>query len=143
MRLPADICRQRLTEARVGYLGTVGLDQVPHVVPITFSLVDDVLYTAVDQKPKTTTRLRRLRNIAENPRVTILVDHYADDWAQLWWVRADGSATILDDADARDAAIEALVAKYVQYRLHRPEGPALAIQVERLSGWAAASAQGV
>ena len=63
-------------------------------MPVVFALFDAVIYTAVDAKPKSTQRSRRLANIEANPHVSVLVDHYADDWSQLWWVRADGVAVI-------------------------------------------------
>jgi PPOX class probable F420-dependent enzyme, Rv0121 family len=96
------------------------------------------IYTAVDAKPKRHNALRRLANIRANPRVALLVDHYDDDWSALWWVRADGEATVLDDA-AGPPGIDALVARYAQYRAAPPPGPVIAIDVERWSYWSAAS----
>jgi PPOX class probable F420-dependent enzyme len=125
-----------LSSARVGYLASVGFDLQPHVVPITFALADDRLVTAVDQKPKSTTSLRRLRNIVENPRVAVLCDEYAEDWARLWWVRVDGRASILEDGAARDIAVDQLVAKYPQYRVDPPLGAAVVIAIDSWSGWA-------
>ena len=81
---------ERFAAAPVAHLATVTPDGRPHVVPIVFALDSEVLYTAVDGKPKSPARLQRLANIEANPKVSILVDHYADDWSQLWWVRADG-----------------------------------------------------
>src|SRR5688500_955921 len=81
-------------DSPVAILATVGPDGAPHVVPVVFAVHDHVIYTAVDAKRKSTRRLRRLANIEGNPRVSLLVDHYTDDWAQLWWVRADGVAAI-------------------------------------------------
>src|ERR1700722_1842677 len=95
MRLSPGDARQRLVTARVARLATVSAAGQPHLVPVTFAADAGTIYTAVDRKPKSTTRLRRLANIAENPRVTLLADHYADDWTQLWWARADGHATVL------------------------------------------------
>lgn len=144
MQLTAPSCRERLEAARVGRLATAGADRRPHLVPITFAVLGDRLVTAVDQKPKTTTALRRLRNIAENPSVSVLCDHYADDWTQLWWVRVDGVATLLGDGDgdsdsdsdrARPAALAALAAKYPQYQQDPPRGPVISVDIERLTGW--------
>jgi PPOX class probable F420-dependent enzyme len=100
--------------------------------------VDDVLWSAVDAKPKTTHRLRRLANVEATGRASVLVDHYDDDWAALWWVRVDGSAEVLaaDDPMAR-AGVDALVAKYPQYRSNRPAGPALAVRCEHWTSWSA------
>ena len=93
MTEPAD----RFAAAKVARLATVTPDGPPHLVPIVFAVAESTVYTAVDGKPKTSQRLRRLANIEANPRVSILVDHYDDDWSQLWWVRADGIATIHHD----------------------------------------------
>lgn len=129
--------RRRLGEARVARLATIGPQGRPHLVPITFVLAADEIYFAVDQKPKRTTDLQRLRNIAANPSVAVLVDHYEDDWTRIWWVRADGKARVIEPVDAAARAIDALVARYPQYAHSRPAGPAVSIRIERLSGWAA------
>ncbi|NED95573.1 TIGR03668 family PPOX class F420-dependent oxidoreductase [Phytoactinopolyspora alkaliphila] len=139
MRLSADECRVRLTAARVARLATAGADMRPHLVPVTFVVDGDGLVIGIDQKPKSTTRLRRLHNIMENPRVAVLGDHYDDDWTRLWWVRADGSATVVAEGSARDAAVEALTAKYPQYRDDPPLGPAIVVDIDRWAGWAYAS----
>src|SRR5215469_477043 len=99
---------------------------MPHLVPVVFALRDEVVYTAVDAKPKTTQRLRRLANIERNPRVSLLVDHYADDWAQLWWVRIDGIAAIHHDGAAVRMGRELLRAKYPQYQSVPLDGPVIA-----------------
>lgn len=135
MRIDDGGCRERMARARVARLATTGMDQQPHIVPVTFALLGDHLVTAVDHKPKLTLRLRRLRNIAENPRVSLLVDGYDDDWERLWWVRADGAAAIVGDEGARRAAIDALAAKYVQYRDEPPPGPVIEVVVDSWSGW--------
>ena len=92
---PAEL-RRRINGSMVARLATVGSDGRPHIVPITFALDDDTIYFAIDFKPKKTAELQRLRNIEANPSVSVLVDHYEDDWSKLWWVRADGSARIHD-----------------------------------------------
>jgi PPOX class probable F420-dependent enzyme len=131
--------RARFVTARVASLATATVAAVPHLVPIVFAVGGDVLYTAVDAKPKSTTALRRLTDIAANPQVTVLVDHYEDDWTQLWWARADGLARILD-ADDDDAGVgrALLVERYPVYVTQPPPGPVIAIDVTRWSGWAAA-----
>ncbi len=134
VRLDERTCRERFEAARVARLATTGSDNRPHVVPVTFALSGETIVTAIDQKPKTTMSLRRLRNIAENPRVSLLVDHYADDWTDLWWARADGTAKIIDDG-ARQAAVQTLAAKYVQYRDDPPRGPVIEIEVHSWRGW--------
>jgi len=128
--------RARFADARVARLATVDAAGRPHLVPFVFALAGDLLYSAVDGKPKSSARLRRLANIRANPAVSVLVDHYADDWSQLWWARADGTAQVLDVTDA-GAAIEALAERYAQYRDAPPTGPAIAISVHQWSGWAA------
>jgi PPOX class probable F420-dependent enzyme len=129
------IAKRRLGEARVAHLATAGGDGRPHIVPIVFVLHGDALYFAVDAKPKQTRNLQRLKNIAANPAVSVLVDHYDDDWTRLWWVRVDGTARVVtDDAQVR-RAIDLLVAKYNQYRNARPEGPVVAVHIDRITGW--------
>lgn len=120
--------------APVARLATVAPDGAPHVVPIVFALAGDVIYSGVDAKPKRHTRLQRLANIEHEPRVSVLVDHYADDWSLLWWVRADGVARVLPSSDA---AIAALRAKYPQYASVALAGPFLEIEVRRWSSWSA------
>jgi len=136
----ASAARSRFAAARVARLATVGADGRPHLVPVVFALDGDTLYTAVDDvKPKATQRLRRLRNVAENAAVALLADHYDDDWSALWWVRADGSARVLDPADPQAAhARTLLAARYAQYAAAPPPGPVIAVTVERWTGWAAA-----
>jgi PPOX class probable F420-dependent enzyme len=125
---------ERFASARIARLATVGRDGAPHLVPIVFALVGDVIYTAVDAKPKRHTRLQRLANIAHEPRVSVLVDRYDDDWTALWWIRADGVASVLPTSAA---ALDALTEKYPQYRTAPPPGPFIAIEVGRWSSWSA------
>jgi PPOX class probable F420-dependent enzyme len=121
----------------VARLATVGTGGRPHVVPICFALFGDTLYFAVDSKPKRTRDLQRIRNLAARPAVAILVDHYSDDWSELWWVRADGIAHVVGDPVEADRAIGLLIARYPAYTLARPAGPVVAVAIERLSGWSA------
>ncbi|MEU4420434.1 TIGR03668 family PPOX class F420-dependent oxidoreductase [Actinoplanes sp. NPDC024001] len=122
---------ERFATARVARLATVTPDGAPHLVPIVFALVGDVISTAVDGKPKRHRRLARLANIAHEPRVSVLADHYDDDWSTLWWVRADGRATVTDEPEP------ALLARYPQYREQPPPGPFLRIQVDSWTAWSA------
>ncbi|HEV8299123.1 MAG TPA: TIGR03668 family PPOX class F420-dependent oxidoreductase [Acidimicrobiales bacterium] len=126
---------RRVRDARVGHLGTLTLAGRPHVVVCCFALVDDVLYSAVDRKPKSTRALRRLDNIRANPAATLLVDHYDDDWTQLWWVRLDGTARVLNDGDERDRALGALASKYPQYVVAPPDGPVIALDITHWRTW--------
>lgn len=129
--------RRRISTAMVAHLATVGRDGRPHVVPITFAPSDEALYFAIDFKPKKTADLQRLRNIEANPAVSVLVDHYEDDWNKLWWVRVDGSARIVIDGADFERAIALLTERYAQYRSAQPVGPAVAIAIERMTGWSA------
>jgi PPOX class probable F420-dependent enzyme len=127
--------RARFAAARVARLATAGADGRPHLVPICFAVAGDTVYSAVDDvKPKATMRLRRLANVAANPAVCLLADHYEEDWSALWWVRADGRGRVLADAPA---AIALLAERYEQYRAAPPAGPVLAVEVERWTGWSA------
>jgi PPOX class probable F420-dependent enzyme len=123
------------TQAPVARLATVTPEGMPHLVPVVFALRDNVVYTAVDAKPKTTHRLRRLANIERNPRASVLVDHYTDDWTQLWWVRVDGAAAIYSDGEALHTGYELLRAKYAQYQSVSLDGPVIAVTVRRWASW--------
>jgi PPOX class probable F420-dependent enzyme len=134
--------RRRFAEARVARLATVDPHDRPQLVPITFAaLGEDTIVTAVDHKPKRTTELGRLRNIAANPAVSVLVDHYGEDWDELWWVRADGTGRVLRppaEPELRTRALAALAHRYRQYREIPPAGAMIVIAVERWSGWVGA-----
>ena len=123
----------RVRQARVARLATVRPDGAPHVVPVTFAVVDaTTVVTAVDGKPKRTRDLQRLRNLAADPRVSLLVDGWSEDWSALWWVRLDGTATVLDEhAGAR----QALVTKYAQYAAAPPAGPFVVVAVTAVRSW--------
>ena len=136
--MDATAARQRLSEAHVARLATVDSNGKPHLVPVTFAVDGDTVYFAVDAKPKRTTDLQRLRNIAVNPSVCLLVDHYEEDWSRLWWVRVDGTARVADDHAQSKHAVDLLVSRYPQYLRARPEGPVVAITIHRITGWAAA-----
>jgi len=135
MRLSGAETRRRLASSRVARLATAATDGQPHIVPVTFAVDGDIIYTAVDHKPKTTANLRRLRNIAENPQVSLLADHYSDDWSTLWWARADGRAQILTHPGATSAPLALLAARYPQYQADPPDGPVIAITATTWTGW--------
>ncbi|HYH33128.1 MAG TPA: TIGR03668 family PPOX class F420-dependent oxidoreductase [Pseudonocardia sp.] len=130
--------RSRLAAAPVARLATLRPDGTPRLVPITFVLVDGLVCSAIDEvKPKTTTRLARLADVERDPRVGVVVDHYADDWSALWWVRVDGTAAVRADGDLRERALAALAAKYPPYAAAPPRGALLVITPTRWAGWTA------
>jgi PPOX class probable F420-dependent enzyme len=121
--------------ARVARLGTVNDAGGVDLVPVTFALDGRRLVSAVDHKPKTTSELRRLTNIERRPEVTVLVDHYEDDWSKLWWVRLRGRAVVVRDGPQHAAAVAALAVKYAQYADHPPAGPAIVVDVVEWRAW--------
>lgn len=134
----SDETRSRVAAARVARLATVRPDGTPHLVAVTLALSGDTVVTAVDDKPKTTHALTRLANIEANPAVTLLVDHYEEDWRHLWWVRLDGEAAVVREDPRRSRLLEPLVAKYEQYIDVPPRGAVIAITVRTVSAWSAA-----
>lgn len=130
MNLAVADCQRRFAAARVARLATIG----PHVVPVVFAVTESTVVIAIDHKPKARREVRRLTNIRANPAVSLLVDHYDDDWSTLWWVRADGDAVVVPMADD---AVDLLVAKYPQYQEIRPAGPVILVRVHTWRGWAA------
>jgi PPOX class probable F420-dependent enzyme len=130
---PRATAEERLAAARVGHLATVTPGGRPHIVPVCFAVHDGLVYTAVDAKPKATSALARLENVRATGRASLLVDHYEEDWERLWWVRVDGAAEVVRS----DRALDALAAKYPQYRTKRPDGPLIAIAPERWRSWVA------
>ncbi|MFJ8360952.1 TIGR03668 family PPOX class F420-dependent oxidoreductase [Streptomyces sp. NPDC093984] len=145
-RIEEGEARRRFTDARVARLATVDPEGRPHLVPVVFAVRDDGgIVMAVDRKPKSSRKLKRLHNIAVHPAVSLLVDAYDEDWERLWWVRADGGARAVppevsedDDRGEYDAALALLGRKYPQYRDSPPDGPVVVVTVHRWSGWRAA-----
>lgn len=135
MRLDEERSRSLFGAARVARLATVDEHGRPHLVPVVFALQGAVVVLAVDRKPKQSTDLKRLRNIRANPGVSLLADHYDENWAQLWWVRADGAARVLT-GNAATEPIHWLTAKYRQYLTQPPAGPVVWIDVTTWRGWA-------
>ena len=127
-----------LREGRVGRLGTAGADGQPLVVPVCYAFDGTRCYSAIDAKPKRTRALRRLANIAANPRVSLCVDHYDEDWQALRWVIVEGRAALLDPGAESARAVELLTAKYPQYRTLRLDAATtatIAITPERILAW--------
>jgi PPOX class probable F420-dependent enzyme len=134
--------RRRVGQARVGRLATVSADGQPHLVPVCFATSGDLLVTAVDKKPKTTTQLKRLDNVRATPEVSLLVDHFEEDWSQLWWVRVDGRARVVEESAELDMLLEPLHAKYRgHYGLRPPRGPAIVVDLQRWVGWSASASR--
>ena len=132
-----------LASARVARLATVGVEGAVHLVPFCFAVVDGLIVSAVDHKPKRTTQLQRLRDIDSTGRATVLVDHYDEDWTRLWWIRVTGRASVhAPGTDVVVAARQALVAKYAQYRGHEPAGPVYSVAVEQVTAWRSDQAAG-
>ena len=129
--------RGLVSGAPVGRLATVRRDGSPHVVPICFVIIDGVVYSAVDDKPKRHRHLQRISNVTATGAASLLVDEYDDDWSRLWWVRLDGWARLVDDGAEAERAIRSLSDKYPQYRDQPPSGPVLAVDVQRWVGWSA------
>jgi PPOX class probable F420-dependent enzyme len=158
MRMTTEAARGCFLTARVARLATVGADGAPHVVPVTFAVVEiedeeraedahdakagervgtaEVIVFGVDHKPKSTLALRRLANIVTEPRVAFLADHYDEDWSTLWWVRAEATARIVTGS-IRGRAVQALAHRYPQYAALPPEGPVVGSWVTNWSGWQA------
>jgi PPOX class probable F420-dependent enzyme len=131
--------RLRFACARLARLATTSDGGRPHLVPITFALVGDTVWSAVDDvKPKSSKRLRRLANVAARPAVSLLADHWDDEnWSRLWWVRADGTGSVVQSVADFPEAVDALCARYPQYAARPPAGPALAVRVSRWAWWTA------
>jgi PPOX class probable F420-dependent enzyme len=137
LQLTSIQARELFTSAPVARLATVTPDGAPHLVPVCFALAGNDVYTAVDGKAKRTSSLARLANIAAEPRVALLADHYDDDWTRLWWVRVDGDARVVTDPDEQARGLAALAAAYRQYVERPPRGAMIAVGVRRVSGWTA------
>jgi PPOX class probable F420-dependent enzyme len=128
-----------LREARVGRLGTADAAGRPLVVPVCFAFDGAAFYSAVDDKPKRTRQLRRLRNVADNPQASLLVDVWDEDWTRLAWVRVDGRADVLTGGDDFTRGLGLLRAKYPQYRamdLER-DGAVLRLRADGVRCWRA------
>ncbi len=129
--------RARVADARVARLASLTPDGRLHLVPFCYALVGETLYSVVDDKPKRSHRLQRMRNIEATPDVCVLIDHYEDDWERVWWVRLRGRARVLEDGEERGRALDALRERYAPYREDPPSGPVMAVDVEEWRGWAA------
>ncbi|MFP3913804.1 MAG: TIGR03668 family PPOX class F420-dependent oxidoreductase [Actinomycetota bacterium] len=132
-----DTAWQLLISRPVAVLATIDPDGSPHLVPFTFAPLEGrTLVFAVDDKPKASRSLRRLENIARDPRVTVLAHHYGEDWSELWWVRARGTASISDVAPP--GAERRLRDRYPDYR-EQALSPWVTIDVGEVRGWSAST----
>ncbi len=123
-------------ECRVARLGTLAKDGQPHLVPVCYAFVDGDFAIAIDEKPKKAGTLARVRNIERDPRVTLLIDRYDDDWTKLAWVRIEGRATVLQSGTDWPAALSALRSRYRPYETMALEDlPLLRIRPERVVSW--------
>lgn len=130
--------RRFLADRRIAHLATADSCAVPHVVPVCFAVSANTLYVTVDEKPKRHpgAALKRVRNIAENPAVAVVVDRYDEDWGQLGWVMLRGQAEILADGTEHDDAQALLRSRYRQLDAMRiAQYPVIAIRVERTTSW--------
>ena len=133
--MDSEEARAVFTAERHAVLGTVTPAGAPHLVPVTFVVINDCVYIAVDHKPKRSTDLQRLRNIAAHPAVCLLAESYADDWSRLWWVRGDGTARVAEFAELPTGLLPRFQAKYAPYVAAPPAGPVIEVAVSRWSGW--------
>ena len=138
MRLPDAEIDALLDAWPVARLATVAPSGAPHVVPIVFARAGGALWSPIDGKPKRGGVLARVRHVAHEPRVALLLDHYDDDWRRLWWIRVDGRASLV----AGDATAEAaLCAKYPQYRavpLYASDPLLIRIAPDAITSWRSA-----
>lgn len=135
--------RRFLADCRVAYLATADRGAVPHVVPVCFVLAAATLYITIDDKPKRVAgrALKRIRNIAENPAVAVVVDRYDEDWTRLGWVMLHGRAEILSEGSEHDEAQARLRSRYPQLAAMRiARHPVIAVRIERTTSWGELSA---
>jgi PPOX class probable F420-dependent enzyme len=125
-----------LESERVARLGLLDDEGRPRVLPVTFAVAGDFIYSAIDRKPKRTATPARLRYLEARPEVALTVDHYEDDWSKLAWVQVLGRVALLRRSEDR-AGMDALAAKYEPYRDDPPPGPLLRLAPQRTLHWRA------
>jgi PPOX class probable F420-dependent enzyme len=128
--------RELIASSRVARLALLDERDLPRVLPVTFAPFEGAIWSAVDRKPKRRVEPARVRRLRRRPEAALLVDRYDDDWSRLAWVELRGRVTVLTASDA-PGALEALAAKYEQYRAEPPPGPLLRLAVERVACWSA------
>jgi PPOX class probable F420-dependent enzyme len=130
--------RRFLSQQRVAHLATADRRALPHVVPVCFAVAGATLYITIDEKPKRhpATALKRLKNIAENPAVAVIVDRYDEDWARLGWVMLRGHAKILREGQEHQDAQALLRARYPQLAaMQIATYPVIAVRIEQTRSW--------
>jgi len=144
VRVLSDYVRQFLADRRIAHLATADRGATPHVVPVCFAVRGDTLYVTIDEKPKrkSGSGLKRLRNIAENPAVAVVVDRYDEDWSRLGWVMLYGRAEILSHGTEHDEAQRSLRSRYPQLEaMQIADHPVIALRIERATNWGDLSIQ--
>jgi PPOX class probable F420-dependent enzyme len=140
VELSARAIETRLAREPRAVLATLRPDGSAALVPIVFAHVGGALWSPIDGKPKRDSALARLANIAREPRVSVLLDAYGEDWSRLWWLRVEGAARIEDRDIARaEAALRAKYAQYATTPLHADEAQLLRIELARVTSWAASA----
>ena len=127
-----------LRNSPVARLATADASGAPHVIPVCYAFNGRIIYSVLDRKPKNVAlgRLRRIRNILDNPRVSLVVDHYEDDWQSLGYLLITGHAELLVDGSERVEAVKLLREKYHQYRsMDVDENPVIKLTTDRIIGW--------
>lgn len=139
-----DCVRKFLADRRVAHLATADRTAIPHVVPVCFAVHGDTLYITIDEKPKRKpgSILKRLKNIAENPAVALVVDRYDEDWSRLGWVMLHGRADILNQGTEHGEAQQLLHFRYPQLEaMSIAEQPVIAVRIQRATSWGDLSVQ--
>ena len=131
-----------LSSQKVAYLATTDVHAQPHLVPVVFVRMDEDIFICIDEKPKKHRFLKRLANIKANPKISLLVDNYDDDWQELKWVRVDGTAVLLENTDESRAVFESVIStlrdKYPQYQtMDLSRGPIIRITINAIASWQA------
>ena len=131
-----------LSSQKVAYLATTDVHAQPHLVPVVFVRMDEDIFICIDEKPKKHRFLKRLANIKANPKISLLVDNYDDNWQELRWVRVDGTAILLENTDESRAVFESVIStlrdKYPQYQtMDLSRGPIIRITINAIASWQA------
>ncbi len=131
-----------LSSQKVAYLATTDVHAQPHLVPVVFVRMDEDIFICIDEKPKKHRFLKRLANIKANPKISLLVDNYDDNWQELRWVRVDGTAILLENTDESRVVFESVIStlrdKYPQYQtMDLSRGPLIRITINAIASWQA------